>query len=133
MIARAATEVALSSFSPARVNSACLPRSGVSARPASTSPTLSCLPRNVLLASRLAAVCTGWNRGLVRAEAASLVAWATCFVDWKIVDEAIGWAERAERRPVLPRALAKGLAERAQVLGVYPDPFVPVCGAPAAL
>jgi hypothetical protein len=74
---------------------------------------------------RLAAVCTNKQRAAVLQEASQLVDWALCFVDWRVVDEAIGWSERADVKPRRPRALAGKIRERAEQYGVHMPVFRP--------
>lgn len=136
MTARAATGKALSSSSQRRRAGISVAPSAVSAQPVRPTPVdFSLLPpgkREWRLTMRLAAVCTSKQRASVLQEASALVTWALSSVDWRIVDEAIGWAQHADRKPVKPRAITPQVLRRAEAVGVYMNPFVPPSEAPAA-
>lgn len=65
------------------------------------------------LLARLVGVCTGTKRDLVQLEAVTVLGWAKVHVDRRIIDEAIGWLEHADEKPVLPRAVAALIRQKA--------------------
>lgn len=73
--------------------------------------------RTAELAGRMAACCKG--RGpKIRAEAIAVVAHCLAHVDWRLVDETIGWAEKADKPPVMPRYFVPAVRRRAADVGV---------------
>lgn len=69
-----------------------------------------------LLAARMAAACRPNNRAAAETEAVGVVAWALRYVDHKLIEEAIAWAEEKSRGPKpvsLPRAIAGVIFDKA--------------------
>lgn len=76
------------------------------------------------LAHRLAATCVA-NHRVALTEAHAVVAWALRFVDPRLVDEVIGWAENreGEHRLALPRAAASVIRAKARDAGIAMPEF----------
>lgn len=77
------------------------------------------------LITRTIASCTARDKSILRQEAVDMVAWASRFVDSKIIDEEIGrYASRPER-PTFPEAIAVAIRERAKSVNIPMPAFVP--------
>ena len=70
-------------------------------------------------------MCTGDNRRLVLAEARAVVELAMAYVDWRVVDEAIGAYAAGSKPPVLPRALVPAIQQRVSDKGITLPAFDP--------
>lgn len=77
--------------------------------------------RLAVLSKRLAGVCEYPNVDATMIEAANVVAWALKHVDWRLVDEAIGWAESVKdpKSPFrYPRVIANLIRSKANGKGI---------------
>lgn len=69
------------------------------------------------LVQRMVACCKG--RGpKVKADAIAVVAHCLAHVDWRLVDEAIGWAEQANQPPTMPAYFLKAVRNKAADVGI---------------
>jgi hypothetical protein len=75
------------------------------------------------LVERLAALCAGNHRPIVKAEARAVVGHLCAHVDWRVVDEAIGYCEGLPQPPTMPRYLLKVVRERGAERGVNVPPM----------
>lgn len=75
------------------------------------------------LVRRLVSACVGHYRPLVYREACQVVTWAARALDWRVIDEEIGRALVANKRPVLPRALVPAIQARASRHGILLEVF----------